>query len=85
MPVTKIEIKTRQPFADGRPFGDVGAYEQLDGTVQFGVDPNNPANETITDLELAPKDASGMVTFSSDFRILRPVDAAKGNRRIQSK
>lgn len=82
MPVTKIEIKSRQPFADSRPFGDVGAYEQLDGIVHFAVDPNNPANETIADLELVPRNADGLVTFSSDFRMLRPVDANLGNRRI---
>ncbi len=82
MPVTKIEIKSRCPFAYGKSFGDVGAYEQLDGTVHFAVDPNNAANETIADLELAPQDPNGLVAFSSDFRILRPVDPELGNRRI---
>ena len=82
MPVTKMEIKFRRPFADGKSFGDAGAYEQLDGTVHFAVDPDNAANETITDLELAPRNAKGLVTFSSDFRMLRPVDPQRGNRRI---
>ena len=82
MPVTKMEINSRRPFSDGKSFGEVGAYEQLDGTVQFAVDPDNPANETIADLELAPRDAKGLVTFSSDFRMLRPVDPKRGNRRI---
>ena len=82
MPVTKIEIKSRHSFADSMSFGDVGAYEQLDGTAHFAVDPNHSANETIADLELAPRDAKGLVTFSSDFRILRPVNAQRGNRRI---
>lgn len=82
MPVTKIEIKTQQTFADGKAFGEVGAYEQLDGIVHFAVDPGNSANETIADLELAPRDAKGLVTFSSDFRILRPVNPERGNRRI---
>ena len=82
MPVTMMEINSRRPFADGKSFGDVGAYEQLDGTVQFAVDPDNPANETIADLELAPRNTKGLVTFSSDFRILRPVDPKRGNRRI---
>ncbi|MDA0264843.1 MAG: alpha/beta hydrolase domain-containing protein [Chloroflexi bacterium] len=82
MPVTNIEIKTRQPFAGGKSFGDVGAYEQLDGVARFAVDPNNAANETIADLNLAPRNADGLVTFSSDFRILQPVDPEKANRRI---
>ena len=82
MPVTKIEIKTRHPFADGKSFGDVGAYEQLDGTVEFAIDPDNAANGTIADLVLAPRSADGLVTFTSDFRILRPVEPRQGNRRI---
>ncbi len=82
MSVTKLEIKSRQPFASGESFGRVGQYEQLDGTVHFAVDPNNAVNETIADLDLAPRDAQGLVTFSSDFRILQPVDPQRGNRRI---
>ena len=81
MPVTNIEITSRRPFAGGEAFGDVGPYEQLDGTVHFAVDPNNSANETITDIDLAPR-AGGSVEFSSDFRLLCPVDPVQGNRRV---
>ena len=35
MAVGRIEITSRQPFANGESFGDVGPYEQLDGTVYF--------------------------------------------------
>src|SRR6516162_9501828 len=38
MPVVRLEIKTRQPLADGRIFDHVGCYEQLDGTAHFAVD-----------------------------------------------
>ena len=82
MPVTKIEIGSRQPFAGGAAFGEVGPYEQLDGTVSFAVDPTNSANETVTDIGLAPRGSDGLVSFSSDFRVLRPTDPAKGNRRV---
>ena len=82
MPVTKIEIKTRTAFAGGKSFGDVGPYEQIDGVVHFAVDPQNPANGTIADVKVAPRDAQGKVAFSSDFRILQPVDPQKGSRRI---
>ena len=82
MPVTKIEIKSRTSYAGGQVFGDAGAYEQLDGVFHFAVDPENSANETIADLELAPRDPDGLVKFSSDFRILQPVDPKLGNRRI---
>ena len=82
MPVKSIKIKSTNPYAGGQVFGDAGAYEQLDGVVHFVADPKHSANETIADIELAPRNADGLVEFYSDFRILRPVDAKLGNRRI---
>ena len=82
MPLTNIEIKSRTPFVGGQAFGDVGAYEQLDGVVHFAVDPESAANETIADIKLAPRNGQGLVEFSSDFRILAPVDQGRGNRRL---
>ncbi len=82
MAVTRITIESREPFAAGQTFGEVGAYELLIGTLEFAVDPTHPDNALITDIELAPRDASGKVTFSSNFRLLRPVDPVKGNHRL---
>ena len=82
MPVTRLEITSEKPFADGQSFGSVGPYTQIDGTAHFAVDPLHPANETIADIELAPRNAHGQVEFSADFRILRPDDPAKGNARL---
>ena len=42
MAVGKLEITSRTPFANGESFGNVGAYEQIDGTAYFTVDPVNP-------------------------------------------
>lgn len=82
MAVTNLEIISRQPLAGGDDFGDVGTYEQLDGTVHFAVDPNHPANDLIADLKLAHRDRNGVVNFSADFRILRPQDPKLGNHRV---
>ena len=82
MPVTKIEITSRQPFAGGESFGEVGPYEQWDGVVHFAVEPSHSANESVADIGLAPRDAQGRVNFSSDFRVLRPADPEKGNGRV---
>ena len=82
MPVTRIDIKSRGPFAGGKPFGDVGSYEQIDGIVHYDVDPNHVANEAITDIKLAPTNSLGKVEFSSDFRLAIPLDLAKSNRRL---
>src|SRR5262245_65874400 len=72
MAVTALEIKTCSPFAQGTAFGDVGPYEQLDGTVHFDVDPDHPSNAGITDLQLAPRDAHGLVWCWVDGGILKP-------------
>ena len=82
MPVTRLEITSQQPFADGQSFGDVGPYTQVDGIAHFAVDPLHAANETIADIKLAPRNGQGLVEFSADFRILRPDDPTKGNRRL---
>jgi hypothetical protein len=87
--VTALEIKTRAPFAGGIAFGEAGAYEQIEGTVRFGVDPELPANRAIVDLDKAARDPSsvgtgyvGRVQFAADFSILQPVDPARGSRRL---
>jgi hypothetical protein len=82
MAVTKLLITSRRPFAQGKAFGHVGAYEQLDGTVHFVVDPSHSANQVITDLQLAPRDANGGVHFSADWRLLRPVEPQRRNHRL---
>ncbi|MBM3942974.1 MAG: hypothetical protein FJ316_08640 [SAR202 cluster bacterium] len=82
MALTKLEIKSRQPFAGGQAFGRTGAYEQIDGTARFGVDPEKESNGTIVDLKLAPRNRQGQVEFTADFRILLPADMHKGNHRL---
>jgi hypothetical protein len=49
---------------------------------QFAVDPDAPAQRGITDLDKAPTDGEGLVHFTGDFSILKPVDPARGNRRL---
>ena len=82
MAVTRLEIRARGPYADGAAFGEAGAYERIDGTIHFAVDPAHPANALIVDLDKAARDDTGQVRFSADFCLLQPVDAAKGNRRL---
>jgi hypothetical protein len=82
MAVTRVLITFRRPFAQEKAFGHVGPYEQLDGIVYFAVDPNHPANQFITDLKLAPRDANGRVHFSADWRLLRPMEPQRGNHRL---
>lgn len=80
--VERVEILVREPFAEGHVFGGVGAYERLKGRLHYAIDPNDPANQAIIDLDLAPVDQRGLVTFSGDFILLHPVDPDRGNRTL---
>jgi hypothetical protein len=82
MAVIACEFTSRHALADGRAFGAVGPYEQLDGTAHFAVDPTHPFNRGITDLHLAPRDDNRLVRFAADVRILTPVDSQRGNHRL---
>lgn len=80
--VERVEIILRAPFAGGQAFGDVGAYERVKGRLHYALDPADPANQAIVDLDLAPVDERGLVTFSGDFILIRPINAERGNRTL---
>jgi hypothetical protein len=74
-PAMVLTVTARQDMAGS--FGTVGAYEQLSGTLSGEVDPKDPHNAIIQDLELAPVNARGMVEYSTEFVMLKPKDMAK--------
>ncbi|HIO03702.1 MAG TPA: hypothetical protein EYN14_17405 [Alphaproteobacteria bacterium] len=80
--VEGLEILERTPFAEGHQFGNSGAYERIRGRLHYAVDPYNAANGLIVDLALAPLDSQGMVPFSGDFMLLRPVEPKRGNQTL---
>ena len=81
MALTTFEIARRGPYAGGRSFGRAGAFEQIDGTAHFSVDPFHPANNRIVDLALTARNGDGLVEFQADFSIVMPVDPARGANR----
>jgi hypothetical protein len=80
--VTRFVVTQTRVFASGMSFGSAGPYQRLDGIAYFEVDPRDPLNAVIVDLDKAPRNARGRVEFSSPFLILKPVDMARGNRKI---
>ena len=81
--ITRLEIsQVESPTFGGESFGSVGPYEKLVGQAFGEVDPNDPRNAVITDLQLAPRNANGMVEYVTDVVILKPVDLTKGNHRL---
>ncbi|HXP85217.1 MAG TPA: alpha/beta hydrolase domain-containing protein [Bryobacteraceae bacterium] len=71
--VTRVEVASRADVPN------VPGYERVSGKVFFAVDPKLPANRAIADIDLAPRNAQGLVEFSADMLVLRPKDASKSN------
>ena len=80
--VVRIDVERTTPYAGGKSFGDAGPFERIDGTVYMEVDPHDPRNALIVNLDRAPRNASGLVEFSAPFFIIKPVDLARGNRKL---
>lgn len=66
----------------GTSFGAVGPYQKIRGIAYGQLDPSDPKNAVIADIALAQKDSNGLVQYSMDFFILKPVDLAKGNHKV---
>jgi len=80
--LTEINATAVEPFADGHAFGIAGAYERVKGTFKGELDPADPRNQVIVNLDKAPRNAAGRVEYEADFFMLRPADGARGNRKI---
>ncbi len=71
-PRVMLEISARAPIGD--------SYEKLTGIAHLEIDPADAANRGIVDLDLAPRDARGLVRYDVDLQILRPRDPARARR-----
>ena len=80
--VVRIDVASRTELLGGKEFGAAGVFEKLSGKIYFEVDPGNAANKIIADIKKAPKNDRGKVEFSSDFYMLKPFDAARGNGTV---
>ena len=80
--VVRFEILTREPFAGGESFGDVGSYERIVGRVYYELDPELRQNKNVVDLKLAPKNERGKVELFGDLFVLAPKELLKGNGAI---
>lgn len=74
--------RSESPTFEGLSFGSVGQYEKLRGIAYGEIDPSDPRNEVITDIRLAPVNDRGMVEYSMDIFILKPINLSKGNHRL---
>jgi len=72
--VVTLVVEKREAFAS-----HAQPYEKLTGRFRGELDPTHPLNAIITDIELAPRNARGMVEYSATFTILKPVDATRAS------
>jgi hypothetical protein len=80
--IVAVEIEKTEPFASGTSFGAAGEYVRISGKARGELDPALAVNKGIVNLDKAPRNAAGRVVYEADFFVLRPADAARGNRKI---
>lgn len=81
--VTRFEVLGVEHAAlGGTSFGNVGTYDLIRARATVAVDPADPRNAVIADLDKAPRNAAGMVEAVSDVQILRPSDIKRGNGKL---
>ena len=80
--VTSMVVDSVELAFGGREFGDAGRYEWVAGQLTAELDPADPHNAVIVNLDKAPRNAEGRVEYSAEFRILKPVDMTRGNSAI---
>ena len=73
--VTSVEILHR---------ADLGPHlEKIVGKVHYAVDPANPHDAMIVDLDKAPRNAAGEVEFAADLYVIRPKGFRNGTLFVE--
>ena len=81
--VTRIEI-TKVERVESPPPGVQGAvetppYERVSGKFYGELDPADPKNALITDIQFAPRNARGKVEYVGTFSLMKPIDLSKAS------
>src|SRR5919106_2827215 len=78
--VTRLVIDTvTSPAFGGAVFGTAGQYETIAGRVFGELDPFDPHNTIINDIDLAPRNANGKVEYMATFFLVKPIDMSKSS------
>ena len=73
-----LKVERVDPPASG-PQSALPPYERLSGKFYGELDPADPKNALITDIQRAPKNARGKVEYVGTFALMKPVDAPKAS------
>src|SRR4051812_6821069 len=77
--VSAIEILSREPAESSEPTGAPGRYEILRGRIHGEVDPSEPLNGIIQDLQLARRNARGRVEYVATFALAKPIELTRSS------
>lgn len=77
--ITRLQVLRTEPAFGGETFAAAGTYQHVVARVEGELDPADPRNAAIQDLDLAPRDARGMVRYETEVELLKPADQARGN------
>jgi Alpha/beta hydrolase domain len=79
--VTEIVIDNKvSPAFGGQSYGSAGQYETITGRVFGELDPNDPHNAIITDINRASTmNAEGKVEYVATFFLVKPIDMSKSS------
>jgi hypothetical protein len=78
--VVRLEITSREPMNNGQPVGKAGPFELIRGRIHGEIDPKDPHNNIIQDLDLAPVNGRGRVEYVATFALAKPLDMSKAAR-----
>ena len=77
--VIRFDVLRSVPAFEGRSFGNTGTYVKITARATIAVDPVDPRNAVIADIDRAPRNAVGRVEAVADVVVLRPADMSRGN------
>ena len=83
--MTRIEILKveRVDPSSGAP-GAVPSYDRLSGKFYGELDPADPKNALITDIQLAARNARGQVEYVGTLSLLKPIDGSKASGKTEA-
>jgi len=74
------KTKSESPTFNGKSFGRSGPYEKIVGRAYGELDPKDPHNTIVQDIQLAPRNSRGMVEYIATFTLTKPVDMDKSSK-----
>ena len=81
--VTRIEIakveRVDSPSPSAQGAIQTPPYERMNGKFYGELDPADPKNALITDIEFAPRNARGKVEYVGTFSLMKPIDLSKAS------